>query len=251
MENCKSSSTQDQKTVEVSSDVVEDLGQLNLDEEIDLADSPEQIADQREEIQNGEGEKEKKMLRTWKDVARRARIFEYCRVEDPNAASVNSPQQEEAPPAASKDVWGDKDNKTEDDASFIPSPARPRRPSLANPFNMPHKPIEQIELLKEEVNLERQSTHEQKVHPKRSPSSSFSLKHANLELVTDTILEETENDIFKEEEKHQPLTTAPLFQRLSLLGDNVSGVRILIGRSPIRVLHCWVIWKDALQDFLL
>ena len=249
MENCKSSSSHDQKTVEASSDVAEDLGQLNLDEEIDLADSPEQTADQRAEIQKGESKMEKKMLRTWKDVARRARIFEYCKVEDPNAAaSVSSPQEEA--PAASKEVWDDKDNKTEDDASSIPSPARPRRPSLANPFNMPHKPIEQIELLKEEVNLERQSTHEQKVHPKRSPSSSFSVKHPNLELVTDTILEETENDIFKEEEKQQPLT-APLFQRLSLLGDNVSGVRILIWPSPIRIPHCWVIWEDALQEFLL
>lgn len=245
MDNSTNSSDHDQKTVEASSDVVEDLGQLNLDEEIDLADSTEQIADQQEEIQNGEGQT-KKMLRTWKDAARRARIFEYCKVEDPNAASVSSPQQEEASPPASKEVWGEKDNSEDDAPSSIPPPARPRRPSLANPFTMPQKPIEQIELLKEEVNLERLSTHEQKVHSKRSPTGSFSLKHPNLELVTDTILEETEDDIFKEEEKQQS-HTAPLFQRLSLLGDNVSGVSNLLGGGTSLLGHMGY----TQQEFLL
>ena len=169
------------------------------------------VAEQHREVE-AEG---KKMLRSWKDVARRARIFEYCHVENPNVPTREPSENEE-----SREQNGIIDSNEQG----ILEEVRPRgrSQSVTNPFNFPQKPIEQIEMLKNEVDLERLAQNEVQ-HAKRSPKHSLRKQPPDLPMA---ILEETENDIFVEEEEEKDMKIiAPHFQRLSLMGDNVSGVR--------------------------
>lgn len=183
-----------------------------------------------QENQVREQKTDEKILRSWKDVARRARIFEYCKVENPNEAPVSPKQDEE-------EVVGNGDREDGSVAAIIIhengqetlqndefSDSRPRRQSVSNPFHFPQKPIEQFEMLQDEVNLELRSANDQQHFNTRSPSQSIRLQHSDL---PEMILEETENELNEEEAKklHIPL---PLFQRLLLHGDNFSGVRFLL-----------------------
>ena len=176
--------------------------------------------------------RENKMLRSWKDIARRVRLFEYCKVENPNEEPTelngenatqppNGQKDADLRPSASGDETDGVDGRVQDIDQFE---TRPRKQSLSSPFNFPQKPIEQIEMLRNEVNLERQSSFD-KQQFSRSPSHSFRL-HNHPEL-PETILEETENDVIEEEADKLSLSL-PLFQRLSLLGDNSSGVNVLL-----------------------
>ena len=184
------------------------------------------------EIRLLEGKKgeESKMLRSWKDIARRARLFDYCKVENPN--ELPEPKGEgvlqQANGKSERDVIENDsvNGRIQETDNYEPMP---RRQSVSNPFNFPQKPIEQIEMLQKEVNLERQSSIDKQQQLNRSPSHSFRLHHSSPEL-PDIILEETESDVIDDEENqddhlHIPL---PLFQRLSLLGDNSSGVMFFV-----------------------
>ena len=178
------------------------------------------------ELQEEKKGETNKMLRSWKDVARRARLFEYCNVENPNEEPADLNDEDATEPGQSVDggigidsVDGSVDGRVKE---IDHHETRPRKQSVSNPFNFPQKPIEQIEMLRNEVNLERQGSLDTEPLG-RSPSHSFRLLH-NLQDVPATILEERENDVIEEEEVEKLQIPLPLFQRLSLLGDNSSGV---------------------------
>lgn len=166
-----------------------------------------------------------KMLRSWKDIARRARIFEYCKVENPNEVPAEAKHGEDVENEG--DEAEDTASLNENSESLIQGndsfETRTRRQSVSSPFNFPQKPIEQIEMLRDEVNLELKSSNEKPTS--RSPLTSLRLQHHEM---PDTILEETEDSVIKEEDDLLQIPL-PLFQRLSLLGDNFSGVNT----SPI------------------
>jgi len=170
---------------------------------------------------------EGKMLRSWKDIARRAWLFEYCKVENPNELKERKTEgvmQQANGRSECEVIENDSVNGRIQEADNYES--SPRKQSISNPFNFPQKPIEQIEMLQKEVNLERQSSIDKQHHLNRSPSHSFRLHRSSPEL-PDIILEET-GDIIEDEEKEEDRLhiPSPLFQRLSLLGDNSSGVPI-------------------------
>ena len=172
---------------------------------------------------------EGKMLRSWKDIARRARLFEYCKVENPNELKERKTEgvmQQANGRSECEVIENDSVNGRIQEADNYES--SPRKQSISNPFNFPQKPIEQIEMLQKEVNLERQSSIDKQHHLNRSPSHSFRLHRSSPEL-PDIILEET-GDIIEDEEKEEDRLhiPSPLFQRLSLLGDNSSGVVIFV-----------------------
>ena len=185
-----------------------------------------ELVDEVEVEQSEDG----KMLRSWKDIARRARIFEYCKVDNPNEEPVSKDEGLKLPVnGQSEEVFGSEsdDGRVQEEDQVE---SRPRRQSVSNPFNFPQKPIEQIEMLRDEVNLERQSSNEKQPFS-RSPSQSIRLQHSHVE----TILEETENDVIADEAEKLDIPL-PLFQRLSLLGDNFSGVKPFLTNKWLQML---------------
>ena len=169
---------------------------------------------------DGDG-KEHSILHSWKDVARRALMFDYCKVEP----SINDADIQEdngkndyqtVNEIVSKEAWNE---ELED---------RPRRQSVSNPFHFAAKPIEKIVRLNEEVDLERQTTPIKDLSPSRLRSQSASLGRQVHGFSSDpsVILEEEEEETAFEDNAKALPSPPPFFQRVSLVGDNVSGVCI-------------------------
>eukprot|EP00794_Sanderia_malayensis_P011005 gene11005-12168_t len=179
----------------------------------------EVVVEELENIELGPKENEARrthsILNTWKDAARRTRIFASCDIEKPvndgedivNGDACNGYQK--VSEIVSKEAWNEEIEKI------------PRRQSVSNPFHFAPKPIEKIAVLNEEVNLERQtSIHDRS--PQRSRSSSNTATAARqLHKEPSVILEVEEED---DDDDVLLCNNTPPFQRLSLLGDNVSGV---------------------------
>ena len=138
------------------------------------------------------------------DIDRRTKIFESCKVKSPvdiaesptmttknHFSSINDALEE-----MKKDAGQKFDSIT-------------RRQTVPDPFQFPHRPIEQITLLNSEVELERQSA-KRKQTLKRPLNSEGD--NSTLEL----------NNEPREAKLRQ--TSLPEFHKLSFEGENVSGV---------------------------
>lgn len=139
-----------------------------------------------------------KILLSWEDVARRARIFESCGVFSPEQSPVNMAQGPY--PSLNEAIEAMKNEAGQQYESFA------RQQTVPNPFQFPHRPIEKIELLNTEVELERQSAKRKAL--KRAPS-------------IDEINSAFELD---DEVAAKKKPTSPYYQKLVFDGENVSGV---------------------------
>ncbi len=153
------------------------------------------------------------ILHSWKDVARRARIFSYCKVEAPESAEPEKVDEDgnldyqSVNEKVSKGAWKDEIESS------------PGRQSVSNPFHFAPMPIEKITMLNEEVNLVEREMLKHDSHSQRSHANTANARRLINE-PSPIIEEDDDNGAFQKEDEVLP----PIFQRLSLLGDNVSGV---------------------------
>lgn len=146
-----------------------------------------------------------KILLSWEDVNRRARIFESCQVKSPNITEQTSPVFN----MANKN-WRINDTLEEmkrDSGEKYDSISRQQ--SASDPFQFPHRPIEQITLLNSEVELERQST-------KRKQSMKLNASAEDVNAAFEL------NDECQPAKRRPP--SPPEFHKLTFEGENVSGV---------------------------
>ena len=191
-------------------------------------DEFESVAGLSEVLEEKKGEGAR-MLRSWKDAERRSQLFDYCNVENPNEELSKPKGENFTPPGArgrEREVSATGNENVEGRIR-----ATDHHESMAgweshsNPFGFSQKPIEKIEILQKEVNLERQSAidRQQQQHLMKSLShGSKTYIHPELQ---EALLETVENDVIEEEDEKEDLhIPLQLFQKLSLFGDNSSGV---------------------------
>ena len=146
-----------------------------------------------------------KILLSLEDVNRRARIFESCQVKSPNMTEQTSPVFN----MANKN-WRINDTLQEmkkDSGEKYDSISRQQ--SASDPFQFPHRPIEQITLLNSEVELERQSA-------KRKQSMKLNTSAEDVNAPFEL------NDECQPAKRRPP--SPPEFHKLTFEGENVSGV---------------------------
>lgn len=142
------------------------------------------------------------------ELSRRARIFDSCKVNSPSLILAASPLTM----AAGNTVYYRsitetlQEMKKESGEKF--SSITNQRRNMPDPFQFPHRPIEQITLLNSEVELERQSA-------KRKQTLKSNADAANA-----TFNNEDESTVAK----RRP-ASPPEFDKLSFEGENVSGVK--------------------------
>ena len=163
------------------------------------------LRDDNEEVSRSCGNKSP--VKKFDNANRRAKIFDSCKVKSPLLV-IESPGSMAGNklyyPSISETL---EEMKKENGDKFSSLTSQQR--TIPDPFQFPHRPIEQMTLLNCEVELERQSAKRKQTLKSKSSSDS----------VTDSFTTERESN----SEKKRRLSP-PEFDKLNFEGDNVSGV---------------------------